>query len=254
MSLNKDDESPPPPYSAYTSLPPPSPSSSHSNTILGQLSTTRTRHIHSVISDHILPIIHQRTAYGIAQTTIALLPSDIPLPALDEKSDSSFAVTDSKDDDSKPVQVIGFASDTEPNVVRLTGQMNQTEFWKSQAVIHELEAMLGESLNPSSIPPSSGGDVGETDRGEDSVFGNAGVESSSRPSRRKLLARVMPSLGPEQRSPSNNPEVGVKQVPTAGTVAIKARLEEICLRTLSDFGLYDTMSKQCVIVQVDARC
>lgn len=252
MSLNKDEDYPPPPYSTH-SLPPSSLSASNGHTILGQLSTTRTRHIHSIISDHILPIIHQRTAYGIAQTTIALLPSDIPLPALDEKSDCSFAFTDTKDDDSKPVQVIGFASDTEPNVVRLTGQMNRTEFWKSQAVIQELEAMLGESLDPTTTSTDSS--TGDAQEGEaDSVGRNTHGESSPRQSRRKLLARVMPSLGPEQRSPSNNPEVGVRQVRTAGTVAIKARLEEICLRTLSDFGLYDTMSKQCVIVQVDAQC
>lgn len=37
-------------------------------------------------------------------------------------------------------------------------------------------------------------------------------------------------------------------------VMVKARLEEICLRTVSDFGLYDTISKQCVIIKVDAQC
>ncbi|USP75240.1 hypothetical protein yc1106_02514 [Curvularia clavata] len=252
MSLNKGD-SPPPPYSTY-SPPPRKPSASNDHTILGQLSTTRTHHIHSVVENDILPIIHQRTAYGIAQTTIALLPSDIPLPALDEKPDSRFLATDSKDDDSNSIQVIGFASDTEPNVVRLTGQMNRTEFWKSPAVIHELEVMLSESLNPSPTSTDSSMEDAKERGGGGGGVGNESVESSSRPSRRKLLARVMPSMGPEQRSPSNNPEVGVRQVRTAGTVAIKARLEEICLRTLSDFGLYDTMSKQCVVVQVDAQC
>ena len=64
----------------------------------------------------------------------------------------------------------------------------------------------------------------------------------------------MPSLGPELRSPSGNPEVGVKQLDQVRMVVVKARLEEICLRTVSEFGLYDTMSKQCVIIRVDARC
>lgn len=67
----------------------------------------------------------------------------------------------------------------------------------------------------------------------------------------------MPSLGPEQASPGNNPEVGVRQVHKAASetsmVMVKARLEEICLRTVSDFGLYDTISKQCVIIKVDAQ-
>ena len=76
----------------------------------------------------------------------------------------------------------------------------------------------------------------------------------SQQSRRTLLSRVMPSLGPELRSPSGNPEVGVRRRNSAGIVVVKARLEEICLRTVSEFGLYDTMSKQCVIIRVDARC
>jgi hypothetical protein len=34
---------------------------------------------------------------------------------------------------------------------------------------------------------------------------------------------------------------------------VACRLEEICLRTVSEFGLYDTMTKQCVIVKADAK-
>jgi hypothetical protein len=31
-------------------------------------------------------------------------------------------------------------------------------------------------------------------------------------------------------------------------------LEELCLRTVNEFGLYDTLARQCVIVRVNARC
>ena len=40
-------------------------------------------------------------------------------------------------------------------------------------------------------------------------------------------------------SPSGNPEVGVRQVDIAGQVLVNVRLEEICLRTVNEFGLYD---------------
>ncbi|RAR13529.1 hypothetical protein DDE83_003129 [Stemphylium lycopersici] len=240
MSANEKTDASPPAYSAYNSAPQASSPSSRNQTILNQLSSTRTRHIQSVIERHIIPIIEQRTTYGIAQTTIAMLPSDIPLPAVEEpKSEFSFAT----DADPKPVEVIGFASEDEPKVVRLEEQMNRTEFWRPQAVIDELEAMLSLNLNAS---PVLTGQMGR---------GGAGVgESTPRHSMRHFLARVVPSLGPEQRSPSGNPEVGVRQVDGRGLVMVKARLEEICLRTVSEFGLYDTMSKQCVIVRVDARC
>ena len=190
---------------------------------------------------HIIPLIEQRATYGIAQTTIALLPSDIPLPAVPERSEFSF---DDSASDSAPVQVIGFTSEDEPQVVRLEGQMNQTEFWRPQAVIEELEQVLNQSLNAS---PILTGTVPVEGRAEENV---PTIQSS----RRTLLSRVMPSLGPELRSPSGNPEVGVRRRNSTGTVVVKARLEEICLRTVNEFGLYDTMSKQCVIIRVDARC
>ncbi|KAF3051357.1 hypothetical protein E8E11_010037 [Didymella keratinophila] len=171
-----------------------------------------------------MPLVEERASYGIAQTTIAMLPSDIPLPAVQEKSEFSFDT-----DTSKAVEVLGFASDEEPNIVCLEGQMNRTEFWRVQAVIIELERVLRDSLNasPQLRSPIREGTV---------------VETPHKP-KRNFLAKFV-GRGEEERSPSANPEVGVKEVDESGLVLVKARLEEISLRTMSDFGLYDTISKQ----------
>ena len=239
MSKNVEDSLPP----SYTeSMGQPQPplhhhnvSSSRNQPLLSQLSLTRTTHIHSIISTHILPLIERQASFGIAQTTIAMLPSDIPLPAVQEKSEFSFDPVDAK-----VVEVIGFTSEEEPKVVRLEGQMNRTEFWRVQAVIGELERVLRERLNESAFL-----------RSPDSP---TRVRTSERQPRRNFLSKIIPSLGPEERSPSGNPEVGTRHMDNVGLVLVKARLEEICLRTMSEFGLYDTMSRQCVIVRVDARC
>jgi hypothetical protein len=207
--------------------------------LLGQLTLTRTTHIQSVITTHIFPLIETQASFGIAQTTIAMLPSDIPLPAIEEKSEFSFDTFGA----TKPVEVIGFSSEEEPKVVRLEGQMNRTEFWRVQAVIGELERVLGEMLNASAYL-----------RSPDRPRAGRSELEESRQQKRNLWSRMIPSLAPEQKSASGNPEVGVRQMDSAGLVLVKARLEEICLRTVNDFGLYDTMSKQCVIVRVDARC
>lgn len=208
--------------------------------ILDQLTLVRAQHIRSVIDDQLLPLVEQQASYGIAQTTIALLPSDIPLPAPEEKSEFSF---DTGRDDQK-VEVIGFSSDEEPKVVRLEGQMNKTEFWRPQAIILELERTLRDRLNESSTlrSPTS------------PVFPAAQQESSQRQPKRSFLERIANAMGQEERSPSGIPEVGVRQVEEAGKVLVKVRLEELCLRTVNEFGLYDTMSKQGVIIRVDARC
>ncbi|KAH7390594.1 hypothetical protein BKA66DRAFT_39348 [Pyrenochaeta sp. MPI-SDFR-AT-0127] len=236
MPPNEKDGLPPPYSEAYITR---TKSPSRGQTILDQLTLTRAHHIQAVIDTHIIPLVEAQAAYGIAQTTIAMVPSDIPLPVPEEKSEFSFDT-----DDAKAVEVIGFSSEEAPKVVRLEGQMNRTEFWRPQAVIVELERVLRESLNASPHLRSPTSQTG---------FGRSEFDSPQQ-SRRKFLSRLMPSLGPEERSPSGNPEVGVKPMESMGLVLVKARLEEICLRTVSEFGLYDTMSKQCVIIRVDARC
>lgn len=240
MSHNEKDSLPPAYSETYT---PHTPSASRGQTILDQLTLTRTHHIQSIVTTHIIPLISQQATYGIAQTTIALLPSDIPLPPVEEKSEFSFP-TDSSSS-SNPVEVIGFSSEEVPKVVRLEGMINRTEFWRPQVVIDELERVLGESLNASSRLRSPT---------TPTRLGMREGEGEQRQLRRGFLSRMVPSMGPEQRSPSGNPEVGVKQMERMGLVFVKARLEEICLRTVNEFGLYDTMAKQCVIIRVDARC
>lgn len=225
-----------PPHDAQTY----SPSPSRTQPFLAQLSQTRTSHIHSIIANHILPIIEHQASFGIAQTTIALLPSDIPLPAVEEKPEFSF-----DNADTKPVEVIGFSNEEEPKIVRLEGQMNRTEFWRVQAVVDELEAVLGDRLNESEVLRSADSPMRD---------GARGLKRQRQP-KRSFFNRIMPSTGPEQRSPSGNPEVGVRRTESsAGTVLVNARLEEIRLRTVNEFGLYDTISRQCVIVKVDAKC
>jgi hypothetical protein len=217
----------------------PGPSITRGQNLLDQLTLVRAQNIRSVIEDHILPRVEEQAAYGISRSIIALLPSDIPLPAAEEKSEFSFDTGG----DEKKVEVIGFSSDEEPKIVRLEGQMNKTEFWRVKAVIEDLERRLRETLSASPVlrRPTSP------------------VSSEIPPQREQskkglgFFVKMANALGQELRSNSNS-KVGVRQVEEVAQVLVKVRLEEICLRTVSEFGLYDTMSKQCVIIRVDARC
>ncbi|KAF1848488.1 uncharacterized protein K460DRAFT_375365 [Cucurbitaria berberidis CBS 394.84] len=240
MSRNEENSRPPPYSETYTTR---AVSPSRGQNILDQLSLTRAHHIQSVIDTHIIPLVETQATYGIAQTTIAMLPSDIPLPTPEEKSEFSFDTGDFK-----AAEVIGFSSQEEPKVVRLEGQMNRTEFWRPQSVIEELERVLRESLNAS--PRLQKNSMTSATRS----VARSEVEMPLPQPRRNFLSRLVPSLGPEERSPSGNPEVGSRKVDAVGLVLVKVRLEEICLRTVNEFGLYDTMSKQCIIIRVDARC
>lgn len=209
-------------------------SPSRGQQILDNLTLVRAQHLTAIINEHVIPIVEQQALYGIAQTTIAMIPSDVPIPTEEtEKSEFSF---DTGND--KKVEVIGFSSDEEPHIVRLEGQMNKTEFWRPQIIVHELERMLKESLNasPHIRPPSP----------RETAFD----QTSARQGRRSLFSRVTEAMNQEDKS-----EVGLRSTSNSSRqVLVKARLEELCLRTVNDFGLYDTMSRQCIIIRVDARC
>lgn len=213
-------------------------STSRGQQLLDQLTIVRAQHIRTVINTHIIPLVEQQALYGIAQTTIAMIPSDISLPAPEAvKSEFSFDT-----ENEKKVEVIGFSSDDEPQIVRLEGQMNRTEFWRPQNIILELETVLKDSLNasPHLKLPSPRQPVTQ--------------QVPPKQPRKKFFERMADAMSQETRSTSAHPEVGFRQPDTEGQVLVKVRLEDICLRTVNDFGLYDTMSKQCIIIRVDARC
>ncbi|KAF2796551.1 hypothetical protein K505DRAFT_237415 [Melanomma pulvis-pyrius CBS 109.77] len=210
--------------------------------ILDQLTLVRAQHIRSVIDNAIIPLVEQQASYGIAQTIIAMIPSDVNLPAEEEKSEFSFDTATTK-----KVEVIGFSSDESPQIVRLEGQLNRTEFWRPQAIVEELEHVLRERLNASTrlrSPTRERFDVPATVK-----------EVPHKQPKRGLFGRVVDVINQEGGGgPDASPVANVWQPESVGMVLVKARLEEICLRTVNDFGLYDTMSKQCVIIRVDARC
>jgi hypothetical protein len=232
MSTNEKDALPPPYSQSTHSLP--TASSNRGQNLLDQLTLVRTQHLRSTINKHILPIVDEQATYGIAKTIIALVPSDVSIPAPEEKSEFSFDANVS----AHKVEVVGFSSDESPKMVRLEGQLDKTEFWRPQTVLDELERRLNEELNASMrLRPKT-------------------PEKEERPlrqSKRSFFNRVS-GRGAEVPPPSGDPEVGVRQVDVAGQVLVTVRLEEICLRTVTDFGLYDTVSKQCVVIRVDARC
>jgi hypothetical protein len=216
--------------------------------LLDSLTLTRSTHIASTISTHILPLISSNAQFGIAVTTLALLPSDSSsVPPVPEKSEYSFNLdTDATDIKS---EVIGFASDETPTVVRLEGPMNRAEFWRIGAVVGELERVLRERLNESATRSAI-----QPGRSEYEEVATA-VERQQ--GRRGIWGKLM--MGSEKNkkgsaSASKSPEGGTMATYEVGSVHVACRLEEVCLRTVSEFGLYDTMTTQCVIVRVDAKC
>jgi hypothetical protein len=173
-----------------------------------------------------------------------MIPSDVNLPPEEEKSEFSFTPS------TPSIEVIGFSSQDVVKIVRLEGGINKTEFWRPQPVIVDLETVLREALNASQTLRSP------TREG----FGAREVVAPiiPKPQRRTLFGRVVDAINQESGGGPDRSVVTGTGEDSMGTgvamVLVKVRLEEISLRTVNDFGLYDTLSKQCVIIRVDARC
>jgi hypothetical protein len=234
-TMSRDEKHDLPPSYSETPVFSPSSNTNRGQQILDQLTLARTHHIRTVIETHVIPLVEQQAAYGIAQTVIAMIPSDIPLPPVAEKSEFSF------DTDSKPVEVVGFPADQEPKIVRLEGHMNRTEFWRPEAIVVELERALRETLSTNAHLNLAGA-----------------VQTGSEPeprqqSRQNFLSKMVGSKRREGKTSSADSNIGAGQLPGGGSLLVAARLEVLSLRTLSEFGLYDTMARQCIIIKVDAR-
>lgn len=128
--------------------------------------------------------------------------------------------------------------------------MNRTEFWRAPSVIEDMEVQLKVNL-----------DVAATTAIESSQSNSASSSSAAQSqnvrggatttTKRGFLGRLANVIAQEKHS---SPFEVRGKGGEAGKVVVKVRLEEICLRTVNEFGLYDTLSKPCVTVRVDARC
>lgn len=247
MSTEKEETNLPPSYTE--SLRPhltSASSASQGQSLLDTLTLTRAATIRTAIHTHILPALSSRAALGLPHSVLALLPSgtfihprtssppllisqaDIPLPAPPEKNDFSFDAYGLEG--KKPgedVQVLGFADAETPTVVRLTGEVNSTGFWRQAAVVEELRVQLSGVLN----------------EGREGVRLPEVRQEENKKKKRGVFGRK--GKGVERRE---------EEVEGEGKVGVRVGVEEICLRTTSEFGLYDTLSRVCVVVRVEARC
>ncbi|KAF2445989.1 hypothetical protein P171DRAFT_520689 [Karstenula rhodostoma CBS 690.94] len=208
-------------------------SSAPGQSLLDTLTLTRATTIRSAIHTSILPLLSSRAAMGLPSTVLALLPSDIPLPPPPEKNEFSFdgyAGAGKAEDAVKVIAEDGGEDAVE--AVRLSGEANSGAFWRVPTVVEELERGLRDVLTDGrGGAPAVVREVGEAKKKEKrGIFGRRKVEKVE-----------------DSAAVGGGEGAGDK-------VAVRVRVEEICLRTTNEFGLYDTMNRQCVVVRVDAGC
>jgi hypothetical protein len=131
-----------------------------------------------------------------------------------------------------------FPSEDGLQEVRLDGPLNTYEFWKQPEVLKELKSLLTEKLATPAFFPSFLTDNLDTTPAVDWSY-----PSAAKPSRSFSFFRK------KEGSSSNGPAAKQEAV-----IEVAVDLEEICLRTESDFGLYETITRPAVVIRVNALC
>ncbi|MCJ1303040.1 hypothetical protein MMC08_005846 [Hypocenomyce scalaris] len=194
-----------------------------------QLTETRSQRIHSIITAYLLPLLTSQALSGLYKTTFILVPSNI----------SSLPSTASEE------TVVGFPSDDHLQLVRLHGSEHSLEFWRQPAVIRELEVELKARLT------ASGHRVEEEQRLSPTA---AAPPTSPKASKRSFFSR----RGSEKTAAVSGPvaRTSTWSTPTpallgSGQVRVKVGLQDVCLRVVSEMGLYETRTGMAVVVGVE---
>ncbi|KAF2147429.1 uncharacterized protein K452DRAFT_354823 [Aplosporella prunicola CBS 121167] len=223
MATPSKDNGAPPTYEDTVSSGPDFGGASHGQQIIDQLTTVRARHIRSVLDEHIYPRLKQQATYGIAKTTIAMMPSDV------------LGSSSSLDSPSNVLEMIGFPSDEVVQQLQLGGPLNRGEFWQQTGVIGDLERALRDRLATTPF-------TGTIDKPQTPTIQPESPRATSQ--RRGFFGRK--SVKPETLVSHST------AVPTGTPSQLKAlvSLEEVCFRTVSDFGLFETVSRPAIVIRV----
>lgn len=223
-----------------------------------QLSDVRAHRISSILKAYIDPLLQSQALAGLYKTTLVLVPSNVtPLQrAVLSANDDSDVIESSSDTVShdSAETVVGFPSTDYVKLVRLHGEEYVLEFWRQPAVIAELNSALGARLQASghrlvklqsptgqqtaAISPTSP----EPSRAKKGFF----RRSSGKASNASVISQSSPIVNPE-----SNWRLPQEKAVDPGHVKVEVGLQDICLRVVTEMGLYETRNGKAVVIHIN---
>lgn len=145
------------------------------------------------------------------------------------------------------LELVGFPSDEAVQQVRLKGPLNRTQFWRQAGVLEEFQRTLQGKLATAPFAPMPQQAAPQSP--------TTGPESDTPvPSQRRGLLRRRQDSSPRVSSTASIERATTEAMVEKPASGLRARvaLEDICFRTVSDFGLYDTISRPAVVIYIVA--
>lgn len=236
-----------------TQAPKDKPEHESSQSLTQQLSNVRSHRIKAIISTYIDPLLQAQSLSGLFKTTFVLIPSNAhsfqrTCQAGTGLSDIIEGSGDAISNDSHEV-IVGFPSQDYVKMVRLHGEEYTLEFWRQPIVIRELDTALKARLQ------ASGHSIAETGASrQQSQATSPPVESPK--AKRGFFGRksnATQSVPPPTLSPVSGGgwRFEEEDVLDPGHVRVKVGLQDVCLRVVSEMGLYETRTRKAVVVNIE---
>ncbi|KAI9836794.1 MAG: hypothetical protein M1819_000959 [Sarea resinae] len=205
-----------------------------------KLRNVRGSRIHGLMTIHISPALEDLSLQGIHKASFVLVPSNA-FPARNVREEATDADADADADAGETSdtvaetaeEIIGYPAQEAGGlvrVVRLEGEGNTLEFWSQGIVIQELQRDLNARYDAVQ---------GETSKPSLSIRSSAGHFSRERSAGRPLGSSQADLRTPKERSLR------------PGDVRFDVRLDEVCFRSVSELGLYESQSGRVIVIDAE---
>ncbi|MCJ1406155.1 hypothetical protein MMC19_000220 [Ptychographa xylographoides] len=208
----------------------------------GQLSTVREQRINNIIQAYIDPLLQEQSLSGLSKTTFVLVPSNTSTLQSPKKGSHDIieGTGDSLSHDNQE-SIVGFPSADYVKLVRLHGAEYNIEFWRQPAVIKELDSALKARLQASGHRMA-----------DDSPPQPVSPAVPDPPKAKRGFFGQKPKPAPvASQAPINNWRFAEGARLDPDHVRVKVGLQEVCIRVVTDMGLYETRTGKAVVVNIE---
>jgi hypothetical protein len=229
-----------------------------------QLAESRSHRINLIISTYIEPLLLTQGASGIFKTTFLLVPSNVTslqhpnnTPEPDDVIEGTGTAHNNGSNTNHHDEVVGFPASEYIKLVRLHGAEYTSEFWRQPSVLSEFEsslkARLANSGHTISQPPSLTAPI------EPAL---APAPTPPAASKKSFWSRKKDNYAPTPASAveedvTTNSKLGWRahgegvEGPAMGETMVTVGPRDVCLRVVTEMGLYETRNGQAVGVTVE---
>jgi hypothetical protein len=214
-----------------------------------QLATVRSNRINSIITSYIDPLLLAQSLSGLFKTTFVLVPSNVnSLQPLGPSSEDIIEGSGDTVSHDQQEAIVGFPSEDYIKLVRLHGDEYTLEFWRQSAVIKELDSALKARLK------ASGHKLARTTTDPQPETTTTPIEP---PKVKKGYFSRKSSTAATAAPPSPSPvstgtwKFEKEEAVAHGHVRVKVGLQTVCMRVVTEMGLYETRNGSAVVVNVE---